>query len=260
MIGEDTDLLVLLLHHVEPTMQDVFLTSGSYKKNRTRIWAIKATQARLGRGVCGNILFAHAFCGCDTTSRAYNISKSLPIKKLKNNDFVKDAQIFLADDSNNQVIAEAGERVFVSLYNGRHDDTLDHLRLVRYQQKVSSSISQVQAKVLPPTSSAARHHSYRVYFQVQEWATLGRCEHMPEEWGWELRRGQLIPVTTDIPPAPEDLLNVIRCTCKKDCSSGRCSCRKHGLTCTTACGECRGVSCMNTVHQLEESGESDSEM
>lgn len=34
VVGEDTDLLVLLLHHVEPTMHDVFFTSGSYKKTK----------------------------------------------------------------------------------------------------------------------------------------------------------------------------------------------------------------------------------
>ncbi|KAK7491791.1 hypothetical protein BaRGS_00017047 [Batillaria attramentaria] len=108
-------------------------------------------------------------------------------------------------------------------------------------------------KVLPPTSSAARYHSYRVYFQVQEWANLAeKGELLPENWGWELRENQLLPVTMDLPPAPEVLLNIINCSCKKDCSSGKCSCRKHGLACTTACGECHGISCTNSV-QFEDS-------
>ena len=181
------------------------------------------------------------------------IAKSLPVKKLKCEGFVKEAQVFLTANCDHQTIAEAGERAFVMLYNGRQNDSLDALRLVRYQQKVSSSNTQVQAKVLPPTSSAARYHSYRVYFQVQEWAHLGgESDLLPEDWGWELRQNQLVPVATDIGPAPEDLLNIIRCNCRKDCSSGKCSCRKHGLTCTAACGECRGTSCLNSV-QFEDS-------
>jgi len=30
------------------------------------------------------------------------------------------------------------------------------------------------------------------------------------------------------------------------CSSRRCSCKKHGLDCSSACGECRGVGCSNS--------------
>jgi hypothetical protein len=34
--------------------------------------------------------------------------------------------------------------------------------------------------------------------------------------------------------------------CKGDWSTNRCSCRKNGLKCTNACGECRGDTCYNT--------------
>lgn len=254
VIGEDTDLLILLLYHVETTSHDVFFTSGSGKKQQIKLWDIKATQARLGRDVCSNILFAHAMCGCDTTSRPFNIAKSLPLKKLKFEEFVRDAQVFLKPKCDHDSIEQAGERLFVMLYNGRLTDNLDSLRHIRYQQKLMiGGKTQVQAKCLPPTSSAARYHSYRVYFQVQEWATLGKEPCLePEDWGWELRDNQLLPVTTNQPPAPPDLLNMIRCNCKKDCATGKCSCRKHGLACTTACGECRGNSCSNSV-QFEDS-------
>ena len=66
--------------------------------------------------------------------------------------------------------------------------------------------------------------------------------------------GRLEPRQTDLPPAPEDLLKVIRCNCKKDCSSMRCTCRKHGLECSMACGHCKGLSCSNslTVDELDD--------
>jgi hypothetical protein len=32
---------------------------------------------------------------------------------------------------------------------------------------------------------------------------------------------------------------VIRCNCQTDCSTMRCSCKKHGLRCSIACGNCR---------------------
>ena len=157
------------------------------------------------------------------------------------------ARIFLQPKSDHQLIAETGEKLFVRLYNGRDSDSLDKLRLVKYLQRLATGTNQVEPKLLPPTSAAAKFHSFRAYYQIQEWACLGIDGRlMPEEWGWHLQQGQLLPIQTDLPPAPEELLNVIRCGCTTDCSSQRCSCRKVGLGCTNACGGCRGTSCLNS--------------
>jgi len=94
------------------------------------------------------------------------MSKSLAVKKLQSSDFVKEAQVFKAEGRDHDSVAVAGERAFVHLYNGKKTDDLNKLRLVGYQQKLSSSTSQIMAKALPPTASAAKLHSYRVYLQV----------------------------------------------------------------------------------------------
>ena len=154
--------------------------------------------------------------------------------------------ICVIEDLTNKSVAEAGERAFVRTYGGKSSDSLDFLRLVTYDQKLAKNKNKVvQAKDLPPTSASARYHSLRVFYQVQEWATLGGFDLEAEEWGWQSCDGSLLPIMTDKDLAPEYLLNIIRCSCKKDCSTARCSCRKHGLTCTQACGECRGTSCLN---------------
>ena len=53
-----------------------------------------------------------------------------------------------------------------------------------------------------------------------------------------------LPIMMEVPPAPHNLLKLIRCNCTKECR-GHCSCFKHSLKCTAMCGECRGVSCCN---------------
>ena len=58
------------------------------------------------------------------------------------------------------MIAETGEKLLVDIYNGNDGDTIDKLRLVKYHEKVSTGSKQVQPKVLPPTSAAAKYHSY----------------------------------------------------------------------------------------------------
>lgn len=82
---------------------------------------------------------------------------------------------------------------------------------------------------------------FRVYYQVQTWQGN---ELNPEDWGWKLINNTLEPIRTLLPPAPEKLLNIIFCNCKKGCSA-KCGCKKVGLQCSPACTNCQGVSCSN---------------
>ena len=48
---------------------------------------------------------------------------------------------------------------------------------------------------------------------------MGCCNEMlPVAWGWKISESGLTPIQTDLLPAPEDLLKVIRCGCAADCS------------------------------------------
>ena len=72
IVGDDTDLLILLFYHaIRDDCHDIFFKPerkmGS--KKLPKYWNIKLTKAALGNHVCENILFIHAFLGCDTTSR-----------------------------------------------------------------------------------------------------------------------------------------------------------------------------------------------
>ena len=194
--------------------------------------------------LCHLLPFVHAIAGCDTTSHIVGIGKGLPLKNLKDSYFKKKAEIFCSSEATRQEVQHAGEAALVCLYGGSPDEELKRLRYRRFSEKVSTSTSPVQVQTLPPTSAAAQYHSARVYFQVQEW--MDNCHLNPEDWGWCNVRGTLQPKMTDLPPAPESLLKVIRCNCKTDCNTRRCTCKKLGLDCTPACGECKGVSCTNS--------------
>ena len=61
---------------------------------------------------------------------------------------------------------------------------------------------------------------------------------------------------TDLEPVPKELLNFVHCNCKRTfrntCATNLCSCRKNGLTCVAACGDCWGESCNNSSAETEE--------
>ena len=83
VIGEDTDLLILLLFHFTPDPCSVFFTSArsSTAKSTSKIWSISSTKNALGTEICWQILLAHAFGVCTTISSICHIGKSLPLKK-----------------------------------------------------------------------------------------------------------------------------------------------------------------------------------
>ena len=155
-------------------------------------------------------------------------------------------------------VVAAGEKALVCLFNGKADEGLDSLRYRWYCDKVATNTSQVRPQSLSPTSAAAMYHSLCVYHQVQAWK--GADETMStEEWGWKACDGLFLPVMTHLPPAPEALLPVIRCNCSTHCSSLRCTCRKHNLQCSAACGQCRGSCCTNSVQPDDTQSSSEDE-
>jgi len=76
----------------------------------------------------------------------------------------------------------------------------------------------LQVHSLSPTPAAASYHSKRAYLQLQEWVVT--TYHInPLEWGWESVNGKLFPIRTNLPPAPERLIKVIRYNCKLNCAT-----------------------------------------
>ena len=64
----------------------------------------------------------------------------------------------------------------------------------------------------------------------------------------------LQPITTDLPPAPEAIVEMSLCKCKGLCDTKRCACMKAGLVCTEMCF-CQ--NCENVEHESEDENDSD---
>ena len=224
---------------------------------REIIWSVKESITALTTSTIKNLPFVHAFLGCDTTSRIQGLGKSISLKKIQScEEFAKLAEKFSKPDMTPDDIVCAGEKALILLYNAKDSESLNSLRYRKFIDKTSVKLSQVDPSALPPTSSAFKYHSLRVYLQVQQWI-IRECVLKPDHWGWSLVGGKYIPIEMDIPPAPEELLKIIRCTCKGDCSNRMCTCKKYSRECTIACLNCRGSACSNSfpVEDEDLSGE-----
>ena len=157
------------------------------------------------------------------------------------------ADIFCDSNTTPEQIGAAALRLFVLLYGGKDAGNLPLLHYAKYMKMAFTS--SVKPEKLPQTERTAYFHFLRVYHQVQKWNSLREDSSNATSWGWKIQDGRLRPVLTDEAPAPDEILNAIRCNCKVSSKSpyggSRCFCRSNGLYCVAACGDCRGMECQN---------------
>ena len=117
LVGDDTDLLVLLIYHGQMDASDLFfIPEPKQRSNKRRVWNIKNTKSALGLGVCTHILFAHALLGCDTTSRIHGLGKPVALRKIKTDEhFRNQASVFANSSATTDEVMLAGERALVSI-------------------------------------------------------------------------------------------------------------------------------------------------
>ena len=111
VVGEDTDLLILLLHHANMDSKELYQSRS--KTQKVRLWNIKASKEKLGSCICSKLLFIHAITGCDTTSRLYGIGKTLS-KVQCSDEFTKISEVFMQENANKDDIISVGEKALAS--------------------------------------------------------------------------------------------------------------------------------------------------
>ena len=152
-------------------------------QSKPRVWNITSVKQQLGAEVCNNILFLHAILGCDTTSQIYGIGKGNSLKKFKSSEYFREqAKVFDNELSSCIEISKAGEKALAFFYNGGPCDSLDSLRYKRFCEKVSTNKSHIHPQTLPPTSAAAKYHSFRVFYQIMKWKEIDD-QMTPLNWG-----------------------------------------------------------------------------
>src|SRR6218665_614725 len=242
VVGTDTDLLVMMVARATTTT-DIFMLCQS---KPVVVFSILDIQHAIGY-TRNHLMFLHAVTGCDTVSAIYRQSKRKAFNMVHSTqqDFAF-LDTFTNNRSTHSEVKTAGETFILKLYRAKNCASLDEYRHIAYKRAIgrSSLSSTFQLASLPPTSAAAKQHSFRTYLAVQEW--MGNTLP-PTDWGWRSQEGTLEPLETDIAIAPDTLLNMVSCGCKADgYSYMTCSCKKLGLFCTSMFSQCIGQTCNNT--------------
>ena len=122
LVGEDTDLLVMLTALVSPSSTSTiyFLKPG---KGSSGNKLFDSKSFKYPQYVRDNILFLHAFSGCDTTSSFFRQNKLKLVKTLIHNEELwKVVQVLQNLNAKLQEIEEAGITFLAALYGGKRSD------------------------------------------------------------------------------------------------------------------------------------------
>ncbi|KAG0720027.1 hypothetical protein GWK47_007031 [Chionoecetes opilio] len=242
--AEDADVLIMLVHHSSSTNHPLFLTTlkGSYDVRRIRE-ALSERQKRC-------LLFCHAFTGCDTVSAIGDHGKTTLFDRFCAGDIDEHMDIFLDVRATKDEVIGGGIAIFQHIYHPP-GTTLGPIRYNMFSRKAAAGL--IKPETLPPTEGRG-WHSLRAFLQTRNWMLLQSMSLDPSDYGWTVGVHGYEPVPTLDPMAPEELLQFTSCNCNGDCSNRRCSCKKNGVKCISACGSCNGITCKNCIHDGVEPG------
>ncbi|XP_065184634.1 uncharacterized protein LOC135815285 [Sycon ciliatum] len=241
----DTDVLVLCIALASSIPARLLFETG--RRAASRIVDISAVAEKLGAQVCSALLGLHAVTGCDSTSSFYRIGKKKAWKVLKSK---QSHQIALAHMGDNFVLPvnlqKEVEKYVCHLYG--HPE-LESINEARYKAFCSRSPPPAQ---LPPCADSLEQHVKRANYQAGVWKrALVASPDLPSisDHGWRVDDSNVMIMWGLLPPAPPELMAIIRCACATGCSTRRCSCLQSSISCTDAC-QCS--SCANPHNAVSE--------
>ena len=207
VVATDTDILVILVTLAPTDLNIQFLSS----RNPVQIFKITDIQTA-NKDIKPHLMTMHSLSGCDTVSALYMKGKKKATQLLHKKE-LDILNIFLQPGSIHEDTAFAGERFLLGLYGAVESTCLNKQRFVMYKRMVVQSplSSAFKLESLPPTSTAAKFHSFSAYHTIQQW--LGN-ELPPDMWGWQNEDATLVPVETDQSVAPMNILRMLSCGCK----------------------------------------------
>jgi len=235
VISEDTDVFVLLLSFAKDIPATLYQKRGT--KTRTQFVDISLLRLSLGDELCGALLGFHAYTGCDTVSSFVGRGKTGPLDKMRSNSE------FQCAFSNLGSAWEISDQMF---------DTLQHFTRLMYASSTKTvqvnqlryevffaKRGEIESNLLPPCKDSLTKHALRANYQAGIWKRSLETKSVipdPEGNGWVKDDSSSIAIDWMAgTPAPEAVLEMMACQCKRVCKKGECGCIDNGLKCTPMC-------------------------
>ena len=115
LVGDDTDLLVLLIHYFKSELQNTENNMYMFRPSSNSCIDVRKVVEKFPKSIVDQILFIHAASGCDTVSGLAGIGKTKFMKSLLK-DTVDFSEFYNAH-ADVDVLQESGCHMIAHLYN-----------------------------------------------------------------------------------------------------------------------------------------------
>lgn len=231
IFSPDTDVLVLAVANYDLLLNHTSISMASGVLQIRPIWTA------LGADKAKALPTFHAFTGADNTGRFSRVGKTTWFKIFLKAD--GDAIRALQMLSENIEVTEDLISTLASFVCAAYCPKSLQIQTIPEMRWYLFCKHMAESEKLPPTTGALKQHILRVRIQARVWGQASRAQQEfldPLQNGFfKDANGQLKPRTTDVLPAPKSIVEMVRCECKTDCSSQRCSCKSENLPCTDIC-------------------------
>ena len=237
----DTDVLLIALGLASEISAELFMKTGV--KSKTRIVSLEGIKDSLKtryevtdvNQASKALLGLHGFTGCDTISSFAGKGKVKPVKTMmKNQTYIDLFASFGVTPELSEVQFTEIQKFVCDLY-GHQDDNTNTVRYKMYAAKHGH----LDPKSIPPCADSLRQHSLRASYQVHIWRKSLESHPIipsPIGFGWDQNEeGDFIVSWNNVNPAPDEVLEMMFCTCSRKCVRGSCPCVDNSLKCTDAC-------------------------
>ncbi len=234
----DTDVVVILIgmfHDLcmAQPLAEIWIAFGMGKKYR--FYHINAISKSLGEPKSRALPVFHAYTGCDITSSFYGKGKKSAWRAWQVYDDVTKTFVYLAKHPFQLLDIDC-----------EHFKELERLTVILYDKSSPfSSINETRKALfchnramdkLPPTQDALLQHVRRTVHQAGIWTSSTHTQQLipsPQDYAWTKESGSWIPVWNTIPEVSRACRELIKCSCKKTCST--CKCSNANLECSPLC-------------------------
>lgn len=235
----DTDVVIILVGAFFDLLQnqpmaDTWIAFGMSKNYR--FYSVNAIYNYLGKAKSRALPVFHALTGCDTTSFFKGKGKKSSWQAWQAYEEVTEIFEYIAShpfkhlDENSNEFTKI-ERLIVVLY-----DRTSHLASINVAREELFCRKNRSVERIPPTQNALLQHVKRAIYQAGIWTTSTLEQQVvpsPHEFGWSKESKSWIPVWITIPEVSKACSQLIKCSCKGDCSN--CKCGKANLVCSPLC-------------------------
>ena len=126
-------------------------------------------------------------------------------------------------------------------------ESLDQMRWKLFSKR------KAEGAKLPPTQETLKQAIYRAHYQALIWQNdivPNPDIPPPQNYGWR-KDDRYVPISSVLPAAPDAVVQLVRCSCRKSKCPSPCSCRRNNLSCTNLCQCESGPDLCSNVYVLD---------